>query len=154
MYWVNWDFLGYTGLHFAVLGCTGMYWDVLGCTGLHWSVLGSTWLYLDVLGCTGLSRWSNVDQVDQMNQVIQVVQVVQVVKVVRMISVDDMHSDNICFSWSKPSNYKSRKVEMTRAVTNERKVEIIAISFHCLISPLTPPPPLPVGTNSIFFLKI
>ena len=120
MYWVNWDFLGYTGLHFAVLGCTGMYWVVLGCTGLHWSVLGSTWLYLDVLGCTGISRWSNVDQVDQMNQVIQVVQVVQVVKVVRMISVDDMHSDNICFSWPKPSNYKSRKVEMTRAVTNER----------------------------------
>ena len=32
------------------------------------------------------------------------VQVVQVARVVRMISVGDMHSENIWFSWSKPSN--------------------------------------------------
>ena len=31
------------------------------------------------------------------------VQVVQVVQVVRMISIDDMHSENIRFSWSKSS---------------------------------------------------
>ena len=30
---------------------------------------------------------------------------VQVVEVVRMISLDDIHSENIWFSWYKPSNY-------------------------------------------------
>ena len=29
----------------------------------------------------------------------------QVVSVVRMISLDDMHSENLWFSWFKPSNY-------------------------------------------------
>ena len=32
--------------------------------------------------------------------------VIQVVQVVRMISLDDKHSENIWFSWSKPSNYR------------------------------------------------
>ena len=41
-------------------------------------------------------------------QVIQVVQVVQVVGVVRTISLDDMHSENIWFSESKPSNYRGK----------------------------------------------
>ena len=42
-------------------------------------------------------------QVVQVVQVIQVIKVVQVVEVVRMIRLDDMHSENIWFSGSKPS---------------------------------------------------
>ena len=41
-------------------------------------------------------------------QVEKVVQVVQVVQVVRIISPDDMHSENIWFLWSKPSNYQEK----------------------------------------------
>ena len=33
---------------------------------------------------------------------------VQVVQVVRMISPGDMHSGNIWFLWSKPSNYQEK----------------------------------------------
>ena len=32
---------------------------------------------------------------------LRVVSVIQVVQVVRMIRIDDMHSENIWFSWSK-----------------------------------------------------
>ena len=49
-----------------------------------------------------------VIQVIQVVQMVQVVQVVQMVQVVRMISLDDMHSENIWFSWSKPSNYRGK----------------------------------------------
>ena len=34
--------------------------------------------------------------------------VIQVVQVVRMISIDDMHSENIWFLWSKSSNYQDK----------------------------------------------
>ena len=44
----------------------------------------------------------------QVIQVIQVIPVVQVIQVARMISLDDMHSENIWFSWSKPSNYRGK----------------------------------------------
>ena len=47
-----------------------------------------------------------VVQVIQVIQVVQVVQAVQVVRVVRTISLDDMHSENIFFLWSKPSKYQ------------------------------------------------
>ena len=40
--------------------------------------------------------------------VVQVFQAVQVVSVVRMISLDDLHSENIWFSWFKPSNYQRK----------------------------------------------
>ena len=43
-------------------------------------------------------------------QVIQVVQVVQVVGVVRTISLDDMQSENIWFSWYKPSKYREKLI--------------------------------------------
>ena len=43
-------------------------------------------------------------------QVIQVVQVVQVVGVVRTISLDDLHSENIWFSWYKPSKYRDKLI--------------------------------------------
>ena len=46
----------------------------------------------------------------QVIQVIQVVQVVQVVLVVRTISLDDMHSENIWFSWYKPSKYREKLI--------------------------------------------
>ena len=49
-----------------------------------------------------------VVQVVQVIQVIQVIQVVQVVEVVTMISLDDMHSENIWFSWSNSSNYRGK----------------------------------------------
>ena len=35
---------------------------------------------------------------------------VQVIQVVRMISLDDMHSENIWFSWSKPSKYREKLI--------------------------------------------
>ena len=49
-------------------------------------------------------------QVIKVIQVVQVVRVIQVVRVARTISLDDMHSENIWFSWYKPS----RKVNMSR----------------------------------------
>ena len=73
----------------------GMYRAVLSCIGLNWALLGFTRLYWAV----------------QVVQVIQVIQVVQggpggpVVRVARNIRLDDMHSENICFSGSKPSKY-------------------------------------------------
>ena len=36
------------------------------------------------------------------------IQVEKVVQVVRIISPDDMHSENILFLWSKPSNYQEK----------------------------------------------
>ena len=45
-----------------------------------------------------------------MIRVVQVVQVVQMFQVVQVVSLDDMHSENIWFSWYKPS----RKVDMSR----------------------------------------
>ena len=65
-----------------------------------------------------------------MIQVIQVMQVIQVVQVVRMISLDDMHSENIWFSWSKPSNYRGKLRFHARDIRTEdggRKVENRAV---------------------------
>ena len=45
-----------------------------------------------------------------MIQVIHVVQVIQVVQVIRMISIDDMPSENIWFSWYKPSKYREKVI--------------------------------------------
>ena len=45
-----------------------------------------------------------------MIQVIQVVQVVQVVRVARTNSLDDMHSENIWFSWYKLSKYREKLI--------------------------------------------
>ena len=36
---------------------------------------------------------------------VQMLQVVQVLQVVKVVSFDDMHSENIWFAWSKPSDY-------------------------------------------------
>ena len=44
----------------------------------------------------------------QVIQVILVIQVIQVVRVARMISLDELHSDNIWCSWSKPSDYQEK----------------------------------------------
>ena len=43
-------------------------------------------------------------------QEVQVVQVVQLVWVVRIISLDDLHSENILFSWPKPSHYQENLI--------------------------------------------
>ena len=43
-----------------------------------------------------------------MVQVVQAIQVLQVVSVIRIISLDDMHSENIWFSWSKSLNYQEK----------------------------------------------
>ena len=45
-----------------------------------------------------------------MTQVVQVVWVVQVVRVARTTSLDDMHSENIWFSWYKPSKYREKLI--------------------------------------------
>ena len=41
---------------------------------------------------------------------VQVVQVVQVVQLVQLVSLGDMHSENIWFSGSKPSNYREKLI--------------------------------------------
>ena len=56
-------------------------------------------LYWAVLGVKEI-------QVLKSGRVARVVEVVQVIQVLRMISLDDTHSENICFSWYKPSNYQ------------------------------------------------
>ena len=47
-------------------------------------------------------------QVLKSGRVARAVEVVQVIQVLRMISLDDMHSENIWFSWSKSSNYRGK----------------------------------------------
>ena len=74
------------------MNCTGLYWTALDFIGLYWTVLTE-------LGCNRLYL---------AEQVVQVVQTVQVVQVVRMTSLDDMHSENIWFASSKPSNYQEK----------------------------------------------
>ena len=49
-----------------------------------------------------------VIQVIQVVQVDQMVQMVQVVQVVQVVSVDDIYSENIWFSGSKPSEYRGK----------------------------------------------
>ena len=49
-------------------------------------------------------------QVIKMTQVVQVVWLVQVVRVARTTSPDDMHSENIWFSWYKPSKYREKLI--------------------------------------------
>ena len=39
-------------------------------------------------------------------QVVQVINVDRVIRVVRVVSLDDMHSDNIWFTWYKLSDYR------------------------------------------------
>ena len=64
-----------------------------------------TWLHWDLIGWGG--HWSGGSS-GPVIQVIQVIQVVQLVQVIRSISIDDMHSENIWFSWSKSSNYREK----------------------------------------------
>ena len=49
-------------------------------------------------------------QVIKVTQVVQVVRLVQVVRVARTTSLDDMHSENIWFSWYKPSKYREKLI--------------------------------------------
>ena len=55
-----------------------------------------------------------VVQVIQVVQLIQVIKVIQVVPLVRVVRVarttglDDMHSENLWFSWYKPSKYQEK----------------------------------------------
>ena len=48
---------------------------------------------------------------------------VQVVQVVRMISLDDMNSKNIWFSWSKPTNYRGKLRCHARDIRTEEEEE-------------------------------
>ena len=69
-------------------------------------------------------------QVIKVAQVVQVVRVIQVVRVARTTSLDDMHSENIWFSWYKPSKYREKLI--CHAVdgggwANGRKVENSAV---------------------------
>ena len=78
-------------------------------------------------------RYGQVVQVVQGIQVIQVIQVVQVVQVVRMITLDDMLSENIWFSWSKSSNYQGKlrchaRDIRTNARTEDGKWKIVQYS--------------------------
>ena len=66
-----------------------------------------------------------------MTQVFQVVWVVQVVTLARTTSLDDMHSENIWFSWYKPSKYRKKLIchacDGGRRTDGRRKVENRAV---------------------------
>ena len=68
-------------------------------------------------------------QVLKSGRVARAVEVVQVIQVLRMISLDDMHSENIWFSWSKSSNYQEKlRCHACDIRTHvRRKVENIAV---------------------------
>ena len=60
---------------------------------------------------------------------VQVIQVIQVIRAARTISLDDMHSENIWFSWYKPSKYREKLIchACDGGRTNGRKVENSAV---------------------------
>ena len=69
-------------------------------------------------------------QVIKMTQVVQLVRLVQVVRVARTTSLDDMHLENIWFSWSKTSNYQEKlrcHARDGRTDGRRRKVENSAV---------------------------
>ena len=70
-------------------------------------------------------------QVIKVTQVVQVVWVVQVVTLARTTSLDDMHSENIWFSWYKPSKYRKKLIchacDGGRRTDGRRKVENRAV---------------------------
>ena len=51
------------------------------------------------------------------------------VRVVRIINLDDKHSENILFSWSKPSNYQE-KVRCHDGQTDIRTDGIVKIELE------------------------
>ena len=57
----------------------------------------------------------------QVVQVVRVVRVIQVVQLVKGVSIDDMHSENIWYTWSKPSDYweKLRIVDIATRVIRD-----------------------------------
>ena len=57
--------------------------------------MSKIWLSWNVLACNGLYC---------------AVHMVQVIQVVRVVSLDDMHSGNIWFSWYKPSKYREKLI--------------------------------------------
>ena len=69
-------------------------------------------------------------QVIQVAQLVQLVQMVQVVRVARTTILSDMQSENIWFSWYKPSKYREKLIchacEAGRT-DGRRKVEISAV---------------------------
>ena len=72
----------------------------------------------------------------KVTQVVQVVRMVQVVRVARTTSLDDMHSENIWFSWYRPPKYPEKLICHTcdGGRTNGRgkwKIE------HCSVGPET-----------------
>ena len=68
---------------------------------------------------------AHVVHVVQVIQVVQVVQVIQVVRVVRTISLDNMHSENLWFSGSKPLNYRGKlRCHACGRQTNKRRRKV------------------------------
>ena len=65
---------------------------------------------------TGSSSYNGQDglrcSVVQVVQVVEVVQMIKVVRTVWVVSLDDMCSENICFTWFAIKFF--RKVEMSR----------------------------------------
>ena len=54
-----------------------------------------------------INNWSvKVVWLVRVVEVVQDVQIVQVVQVVKVVSLDDMHTEDIYFTWSKQSNYR------------------------------------------------
>ena len=63
------------------------------------------WLYYSAIGLFQLKAPKRVPLSSQI-----IVRVVQVVRVARTTSLDDMHSENIWFSWYKPSKYREKLI--------------------------------------------
>ena len=77
-------------------------------------------------------------QVIKVTQVVQVVWVVQVVRVARTTSLDDMHSENIWFSWYKPSKYREKLIcHACDGRTNERRTDGKWKIGQCSVGPET-----------------
>ena len=60
---LHWALLGCSGLYRSHLDYTGLYWAVLSCPGLYWAhraIMDSIGFYLTLLGCTRL-HWAELD---------------------------------------------------------------------------------------------
>ena len=80
-------------------------------------------------------------QVIKVTQVVQVVWVVQVVRVARTTSLDDMHSENIWFSWYKPEKLICHACDGGRMNEGGKwKIVQCSVEPETAISTLTNPP--------------
>ena len=91
----------------------------------------SNWTKLNKCNQTRLDQINNANSAIIFQVwVVRLVKVVQVFKVVKVVSLNDMHSENICFKWSKPSDYWEKlRCHACDWLTYGRKVESRAVFY-------------------------